>query len=543
VGSGFPSPSTGVALWAAVLWLGCSGSPPAARPGADASTPDAPSEGSLSDGAHEEGAHADAASRKDSSGTPEAAAPETGAPFEPGYLRVSSYGAKGDGISDDRPAIQAAMDAARAINGTVYFDPGTYLLASSTQPDSQLVESNFGTAFTLNLVGNHATLTTSQVGESLLHAQGNWQNSRVIGLTFVNSHPVTEMTTVGLFLEGTEANGIASWTIQGNTLENFSRMLVTTGVNGVTVDANDFILQAGRDSGTSTNTEPNVGIWMFDNSPTDGTSTGVHITNNRYRGCGSLTDLSATVSKSCGDGFVYGRALGCLVDNNSIQGFSAESIALQYEPTVGAACTVSNNTIDGTMIPGDMFGGGLWGVRNDASGTLIENNTMTNIGTGVFSCSASYCGGGGMIPTGIVISKNTIITKGSKSQIVSAGIQLIGVSSSSVIDNTITFGSGAVPQEAFAIGLFGASSSSLSDSITTTGNVVTDLLASQGMGVAGIFMENSSHWILNHNTIDGFSYGFDFSNQPGTTAELDALLAGNTLTHDGVNDRLENGSF
>src|ERR1700722_2766521 len=80
-------------------------------------------------------------------GSTDAPSGDTAIPFEPGYLRVTAYGATGDGVHDDRPAIQAAMDAARAINGTVYFDPGTYLLAFSTQPNDHLIWTGFGAPF------------------------------------------------------------------------------------------------------------------------------------------------------------------------------------------------------------------------------------------------------------------------------------------------------------------------------------------------------------------------------------------------------------
>jgi len=49
------------------------------------------------------------------------------APITNTYNNVRDYGATGDGITDDTPAIQAAIDAVPATGGTVYFPPGTYL--------------------------------------------------------------------------------------------------------------------------------------------------------------------------------------------------------------------------------------------------------------------------------------------------------------------------------------------------------------------------------------------------------------------------------
>jgi hypothetical protein len=49
---------------------------------------------------------------------------------------VKAYGAAGDGATDDRRAVQNAINAAEAAaSGIVYFPPGIYLLGASTQPD------------------------------------------------------------------------------------------------------------------------------------------------------------------------------------------------------------------------------------------------------------------------------------------------------------------------------------------------------------------------------------------------------------------------
>lgn len=81
-----------------------------------------------------------------------------GAPFN-----VLDYGAKGDGSTDDQPAIQAAIDAAVAAGGgTVYIPAGTYKM------NDTLVLAELGAASSLNLyiVGDGIRATTLDFNNS-----------------------------------------------------------------------------------------------------------------------------------------------------------------------------------------------------------------------------------------------------------------------------------------------------------------------------------------------------------------------------------------
>ncbi len=448
------------------------------------------------------------------------------------YFQVTAYGALGNGVHDDRPNIQAAMDAAMAAGGgTVYFPAGNYLLASATAAGAQLLATSWGDAYTLNFIGSGATLTTSTVNIAELELVGRWRNSLISGITFLNTHGLTTESSTGLYLQGGGGNQLRDNRISGNTFRNFQTMVVVAGVDTLSIDNNAFTMDLGRDSGSSTNTIPNVGVWMHDNGA-NGDSVRIRVTNNSYKGCANLTDISQTASRSCGDGFVYGVGYAGLVEGNSIQGFSAEGISLGQMLSPNPGTTIAGNIIDGTMITGDQFGGGGWGIRADADYTTITNNIVINSLNGIFSCAQVGCGGTGVNAVGLRISDNTILTQNSGTQMIYAGISAIGLSRSVITNNHVTFTSGTLrtPGSTTGIGISGSSSTNLSDAMTVVGNTITNRITATGPTPAALTMQWMSNWDYQNNLLSGFYYGFNMTNLTITQPQITRLLNTNTLS-------------
>jgi hypothetical protein len=91
----------------------------------------------------------------------------------------AAYGAIGNGIADDRGAIQSAITAANAVGGWVYFPPGTYLIGSPG------LTVNGAAGF----LGPHGALVTSTSSgmTQLTIAAGSNGKFEIIGISFAGS--------------------------------------------------------------------------------------------------------------------------------------------------------------------------------------------------------------------------------------------------------------------------------------------------------------------------------------------------------------------
>jgi len=174
-------------------------------------------------------------------------------------VNVKQFGAVGDGQTDDRPAIQAAMNYARQQSGaTVYFEPGVYLLATSTSPAGQLTEPewNFNLAYSMNCdrQWRHSPQQRGRLGHSpgggVLAEQHDSGQSRSRTRTFDDSHDR------GHRLFRRRAQPDSELAYRRNTFKNFSRHIAISGVNTMDTTTTSFLMTNGRDSGTGANPEP-----------------------------------------------------------------------------------------------------------------------------------------------------------------------------------------------------------------------------------------------------------------------------------------------
>jgi hypothetical protein len=108
-----------------------------------------------------------------------------------GWYNVKSYGALGNGSTDDAPAMQAALDACRlAGGGTVYFPPGTYMIGSQQGNQQYVSIPKPGLS-----IGSKTTVQGSGPGNTIIKLTGgqdhgyemimNWDNDTLVNTDII----------------------------------------------------------------------------------------------------------------------------------------------------------------------------------------------------------------------------------------------------------------------------------------------------------------------------------------------------------------------
>ena len=97
-------------------------------------------------------------------------------PASAASFSVTTYGAKGDGVTNDATAIQSAINAAATSGGTVTFPAGTFRIGSTIRPKSNV---------TLSGVAGQTVLTMpAQATRQYMFYAENLSNLTLTGLSF-----------------------------------------------------------------------------------------------------------------------------------------------------------------------------------------------------------------------------------------------------------------------------------------------------------------------------------------------------------------------
>lgn len=328
------------------------------------------------------------------------------AAFANGPINPKTFGAKGDGITDDTQAINRAFAAAGSTGLSVRFPAGIYL-CNQVDAFGNVLSLPAGGHNGMKLTGDSAAILTTVTRpcvQLFVYAYGKDTGLSVTGLAFQNTHAPMIGTTNAIYFAGTGAQNFINLTVRNCSFSGYSAALLGQGINGWTVDDNDFGAPNGHDN-AQTNHNPAIFLEVADNN--NGKVTGMIVSNNHASG---YTGPYPMVCRRPMDGFFYGTAYGVLtICGNWLQNFSQELIMIQPRPATRTdSIRILNNVLDCSLPESCMDDNGAphrynYAIRIDASNARIAGNTVINYTTGILARPVERPG---YQQTGLIITGN-----------------------------------------------------------------------------------------------------------------------------------------
>lgn len=286
------------------------------------------------------------------------------ADLSPAVFSVKSFGAKGDGSTDDTTAIQSAITAAVAVSGKVYFPAGTYIISPPT------------TNFIFNVTAGNVAFVGDGIGVSILKIKNSAGDYKVVFGPYSNA--ISNILFQGLsFNQNTTNNPVTG------TITTLIRALVVTN-------------------------HPSNNLAVLDCEFTDVNCLNMIVSYNTetvIRGCRFTGVGGGTTYHDSSLLYIAGE--NSVVENNIfIASAPGAAGAVSAIETHGGKQTITGNTIDAFQDGINVTGVAL----TDSDGITVTGNAITRgyYGIDIFSSTnGSHNSGFGVF--GLTISGNSIV--------------------------------------------------------------------------------------------------------------------------------------
>lgn len=331
-------------------------------------------------------------------GGPQASQPESGpgAPAEPGWAVVTSYGARGDGETDDTQAIQAAIDAAEANGGgIVVFPAGVFRCNIVVGPRIWLQGAGTRATTLVSVAGSDGDVIKARAFDELTckaHAEGDYLRGSY-GLS------IRDIGIDGDRLNNEAGYGIRIWGASPTFRDLIVKNCVDDGIYTEFTDQDDISDLDDHLEGSYENIKSmgHGGNGFTHRGPHDSTLTNFVAFNNEGwalkvetasgRSCGYIGGISIRNSNS------YLNQLGSFYIGSSTVSISNTIASGPFLGTgIEIAAGLGGLLMTGVLIYGHETGLVLRGAQHTFSGAVIGCHDLTeSAGNGIIIEGASGC--------------------------------------------------------------------------------------------------------------------------------------------------------
>jgi len=286
-------------------------------------------------------------------------------------VRAPEFGAKGDGVTDDAPAIQSALDTVSSAGGAVYIPRRTFLLAS------------FRTSYYLLRAKTGVSVVGDGPQSVLKVADGLRSSTQGIAVLYDHDNPLANILYSNFTVDWNGANNVQP--SPPTTTSNLNRFGGSNGVKNIHIRNVHFKDSAGHHH-----------IWLSD-AVSEGT--------NPHGNC----SVSGCVFQNAGQA-IAGNAAN--TDHSSIFLDAPHSaidgnmfVMDNLNDTVATAIEVHDSaiTVTGNTIYGYAQGANIAAELQSASGVVFSGNTMRAVTIGIRTWTA-----GSFLMSDLTIANNNI---------------------------------------------------------------------------------------------------------------------------------------